>query len=202
MKGSATAPAARAPLFTFSLIALSGLTFLSPSTFELSRRGVADGEFWRLLTGHLCHYSLYHFAVDAGTLLALGWIVESRRGARRWGLLAASSAIAISLAFIWAEPQLDVYRGLSGIDCAAFAAALALKIERHRAPALALAAVFAAKLAYEQLTGRFLFPSADLGEMGLPVLTAHTVGALTGFASAIPLPKESDILRGCLGRRS
>jgi rhomboid family GlyGly-CTERM serine protease len=190
MTGSATAKAARAPLFTLALLALSALAFLSPSTFELTRHGIAQGELWRLLTGHLCHYSVYHFAVDAGTLLVLGAIVERHRGSRRWAVLTGVSALAISLAFLWAEPQLDVYRGLSGIDCAAFAAVLALEMERHRGPALALAALFAAKLAFEQITGRFLFPSAGLGEMGLPVLSAHTVGAVIGFAAAIPLTRR------------
>lgn len=163
--------------FTLILVALSGAALASPSSFELTR----DGGVWRLLTGHLAHYSLYHFAVDAGTLLVVGRLVERHWGARRWALVCAASALSISLAFLLFETRLDVYRGLSGLDCTAFAAMLSIEARRHRGPALALAVVFAAKLAYEQITGGFLFPSTGWGDMGSPVLSAHTVGALGGF---------------------
>jgi len=194
MKGSATATAARAPLFTLAIVALSGLSLLAPETFELSRAGLAAGELWRLFTGHLTHHSPYHLLVDAGTFAILGSIVERRLGAGRWALLLAASALLISLAFLALEPSLESYRGLSGLDCAAFAAALWLEAPVHRTMTILLGAGFAAKLIYEQVAGGFLFPSTNLGDMGLPVLSAHSIGAAAGFGALLAL-------RGTLGCR-
>ena len=185
MQGGATANAVRAPLVSFAVLALSALGLLVPHAFELTRPEIQNGQLWRLLTGHLTHYSGFHFAVDAGTFLVLGWIVEVQIGSGRWLGLLTASALAISVAFLVFEPGLDVYRGLSGLDCTAFAAALILEFRRYPRAATALGLGFAAKLVYEQIRGGFLFPSAGLGDMGLPVLSAHTVGAATGLGLAL-----------------
>lgn len=184
-KGSATRRTARAPLVSLAVVGAAALALLVPSAFELTRSGLRAGEFWRLLTGHLAHYGLYHFAIDAGTLLALGWMYENRCGSRRWALLLGGAALAVSLVFLAAEPDLERYRGLSGVDCAAFAAAVLCEYPRRRMLSACLAALFVAKLLFEQTTGGFLFPSTGLGDMGLPVLSAHTVGAAAGFALAL-----------------
>ncbi len=196
MKGSATAKADRAPLFSLGIVVLAALALLAPEAVELTRSGVANGELWRLFTGHLAHYSLYHFAVDAGTFAILGSIVERRLGAGRWALLLSASALLISLTFLGLEPSLDSYRGLSGLDCAAFAAALILEARKHRGMAILLGAGFAAKLAFEQISGGFLFPSTNLGDMGLPVLSAHSVGAAVGFGTILALGRSgADLTR-------
>jgi len=189
MKGSATAKADRAPLFSLGVVVLSALALLAPEAAELTRSGLARGELWRLFTGHLSHFSLYHFVVDAGTFAILGSIVERRLGAGRWALLLSASALLISLAFLGLEPSLESYRGLSGLDCAAFAAALILEARTHRGMAILLAAGFAAKLAFEQTSGGFLFPSTNLGDMGLPVLSAHSIGAAAGVAMTFVVGK-------------
>ena len=185
MEGSATRRAARAPLVSIAVAGAAAMALLAPFAFEMTRAGVHEGELWRLLTGHLAHYGLYHFVVDAGTLLALGWMYESRFGPRRWALLLGGAALVISLFFLAAEPGFERYRGLSGVDCAAFAAAILCEFPKRKPLAIVLAALFAAKLLFEQSSGGFLFPSTGLGDMGLPVLSAHTVGAAAGFAMAL-----------------
>src|SRR5206468_5509474 len=99
MEGSATRRAARAPLVSIAVAGAAAMALLAPFAFEMTRAGVHEGELWRLLTGHLAHYGLYHFVVDAGTLLALGWMYESRFGPRRWALLLGGAALVISLFF-------------------------------------------------------------------------------------------------------
>ncbi len=175
----------RAPLVSLAVAGASLLALGAPELLELSREGLGRGDLWRLFTGHLAHFSLYHWAVDAGTLVALGWLYEDRIGRARWGALLAGSALSVSGAFLVLETDLGSYRGLSGLDCAAFAAALVSEARRRPALAGAVGLLFAAKIAFEQATGGFLFPSAGLGDMGLPVLSAHSVGALAGLASGL-----------------
>lgn len=175
----------RAPLVSIGAAAAAVLATLAPEALELSREGVARGELWRIWTGQLAHCSLYHLGVDAGTLLALGFLYERAVGPARWALILGIAAPVIAGAFLLLEPGLKAYRGLSGIDCAAFAVAVGVEARRRPALGLALGGLFAAKLAWEQASGSFLFPAAGLGDMGLPVLSAHAAGALAGFAAAL-----------------
>jgi len=186
-KGSTAPGKVRAPLVTLGIVTLAAAALAAPDLFELSRQGLARGELWRLWTAHLAHYSIAHFAVDAGTLLLLGFLYEDRLGSGRWALLLSTAATAISLVFLVADPSLSSYRGLSGLDCTAFVAGLVVESRDRRPVALFWGIAFGAKVLYEQLTGTFLFPSAGLGEMGLPVLSAHTTGALAGLAAILAL---------------
>jgi rhomboid family GlyGly-CTERM serine protease len=182
---SPRAVAARAPLVSLGVVAAATVAFACPELLELSRAGIVRGELFRLWTGHLAHYSLYHFAVDAGTLLLLGFLYEPLVGRARWGLLLAAAAPLIGVSFLLFEPPLSVYRGLSGLDCAAFAVAVGAEARRRPLLAAGLGLVFALKIAWEQANGGFLFPTAGLGDMGLPVLSAHSAGALAGFVAAL-----------------
>jgi rhomboid family GlyGly-CTERM serine protease len=181
MEGSPAPQGGRAPWVTLGIVGLSLAAFAAPGAFELTREGLLRGEYWRLLTGHLAHYSPYHFLVDGATLLVLGWLYEKSLGPGRWALLLLGAAGAVSAAFLSMEPHLSAYRGLSGVDCAAFAAAILAEGRRRPWLAAGLGVAFAAKIAYEQVSGGFIFPSAGLGDMGVPVLSAHTAGAAAGF---------------------
>jgi rhomboid family GlyGly-CTERM serine protease len=169
---------------TPAIVAAAALTFLAPGAVEFDRLRLF--ELWRWLTGHLAHFSLYHYAVDAGTLLVLGWFFERAFGWRRWLLLLAVAAVAISAAFVVLEPH-ATYRGLSGLDCAAWAAGLVVVGRARWRVALVLGVALAAKLVYENAAGRFLFPQGGLGDMGRPVMSAHWVGALAGVVGALVL---------------
>ena len=181
MKGSATPVGGRAPLVSLAAVALSAVALPVPELFELSRAGLERGQLWRFLTGHLTHYSIYHFAVDSATLLVLGWLAERRFGARRWAVILLLSGAAVSVAFLLSEEHLEAYRGLSGIDCAALAAALVAEARRRPLVALAVSLGLVAKLTYEQLSGGFIFPAVGLGDMGEPVLSAHSGGGAAGL---------------------
>jgi hypothetical protein len=109
------------------------------------------------------------------------------------------AATAISAVFLSAERGFETYRGLSGLDCAAFAAAVVAEASGRRPAAWLMGALFAAKLAWEQLNGAFIFPSAELGSMGLPVLSAHTAGAAAGFATALIRPIRAPSRAGRAG---
>ena len=145
--------------------------------------------------GHLAHYSVYHLAVDASTLICLGWLVERRFGATWWSAILLLGAAAVSGAFLLSEPHLEAYRGLSGIDCAAFAAALMAEGRRRPFVALAVGLALGSKLVYEQVSAAFLFPATGWGDMGEPVLSAHTVGAGAGMVVGLAW-----LLRVFLGR--
>lgn len=175
-------------------VALAGAAALAQavpaagSALELSRPALASGEVYRVVTGHLAHWSWEHWFWDAIPLVIMT-AVAARRAPGRTALCVAVSAVLVPLAVLAACPSIRCYRGLSGIDAALYVfCGLVLRQEtrvpwRRRALALALAG-FGAKCVYEALTGGAVFIDARAaGVVTVPV--AHLTGGLVGWWLAL-----------------
>jgi rhomboid family GlyGly-CTERM serine protease len=158
---------------------------------ELDRAAVAAGELWRVMSGHCTHWTLAQLFWDGVVFAALGCLCWSEDRGLFWRTLVAS-ALAVSVAVLWLQPEIGSYRGLSGIDAALFAALTTTatrslwRRQRFRA-ALGVgfaAASLAAKIAWEIVT-RTAFFAGDLGEGVVPLPLAHAVGAAAGCAAAL-----------------
>ena len=180
------------PSLLLALIAL-GVHFTPAiaNGLQFDRVAVAAGQFWRLATCHLTHWSADHLFWDVLMFAALGMICEqmSRVHTRRC-LIAAAAVIPLA---VWLTlPNITIYRGLSGIDSALFGllVGLILKDKSHsRATVLIvlmLAVTFGAKICYETLANATLF--VESGGVFTPVPLAHLVGGVVGVASAMDVP--------------
>ena len=112
----------RIPCITLALAAIALICGAMPTLadgLEFSREAFARGEIWRLFTAHFVHFGGAHLRWDVLALLLLGSMAEWK-SRRDWVAAVVVSAPAIVLAVWWALPQFAVYRGLSGIDCAAY----------------------------------------------------------------------------------
>ena len=158
---------------------------------EYDRAALARGELWRMVTCHWTHFSLQHLFWDALTLGCLGWACQ-QRSRRRFLLSVAGAAVAIPLVNWALVPGMSTYRGLSGLDSAAYTL-LAVSVLRDNvrarrwgwvaAAGTALIAL-AAKIICEMATGSAVFVSG--GESGvLPVPLAHEVGAAVGILAGL-----------------
>lgn len=189
------------------LVALS--LFLSPDLSAwatLDRAAVASGEIWRVLTGHWTHWSGEHFGWDVLVFVGAGAALElrGRRGAFFLGTVL--SALVISAGVWAAHPDIEEYRGLSGVDCALVTlAAVGFLKESLRARrvglSLALAALlvgYLGKVVFELATGQTLFVATGDGAF-VPVPLAHVLGGAVGAAlgwaegrsAGTPLPVPS-----------
>ena len=170
---------------TTALIAI--MVQVVPGAAELlqfDRSAITVGQWWRLLTGHLTHWGPDHLFWDVLMFVALGCLVEIQSRRRLIGLC-LGSAIVIS-SFIWfGSPDLEIYRGLSGIDTALFVSvaisvAATAVAQRQWARALIsglLFVGFTGKLLFEAITGSALFVDSDAS--GFVVLVeAHLLGAV------------------------
>ncbi len=149
---------------------------------QFDRSAIAGGELWRLLTGNLVHWSAAHFWLDAGMFLIVGLVYERSVGKRYpWILLGAAGAVGLSISTFL--PDLEWYRGLSGVCSGQFAVAILTEL-RHarnatgRVLAGLAATVFSTKIAYECLTGQMFFGTEGLGDLGVPIPLAHLAGTL------------------------
>lgn len=160
---------------TLAIVAASAAALAAPGALELDR--ARPLELWRIWTAHLAHFSLSHFALDAGSFLVLGILCERRLGPRRWAALLAVAAAVVSAGVRMIEP-FDTYRGLSGLNYAALACAFALE----RRWGIALLGALAAKLLFEAATGDVVF--FWMVEDGWTAArSAHALGALVGIAA-------------------
>jgi len=173
------------------------------SLLQFDRLAILDGQWWRMLTGHLTHWTVDHLAWDLAMFVLLGAMVESRSRSRLVALCLVS-AIGISLLVLGGHPELRTYRGLSGIDTALFvyvaADQLASAWRQCRwvegvLPATLLAG-FGGKLLYELVTGRTLFVDSQTAGF-VVVIAAHAAGAATGAILA-----SCNTLRASSGARA
>jgi rhomboid family GlyGly-CTERM serine protease len=187
------AVALRSSVVTLTIAALALAIHLLPglsAALQFERSAIAAGQWWRLLTGHLTHWNADHIFWDVLMFVILSVMVENL-GRLRFVLLCLASATGISLVIWLVQPDLQTYRGLSGVDTALFvylACSLLVGARRDRCwsgcvlPTVLLAG-FAGKVLYEVVAGATLF--VDSHRAGFVVVTlAHLVGALVGAAYA------------------
>ncbi len=195
--------ARRLPVASLLLVLLAAALHVLPGAadcLQYDRTAVAHGEWWRVLTGHLVHWSANQLLWDGLALGFLGWLCE-RDGVASFIKCFVLSGFLISLALWFAAPWMTTYRGLSGIDSALFAlVAVRLGSEafanRHWLKLTLVGIVaggFVLKVGYEFTSGATLFVDSSAGEM-IPVPLAHVVGALVGIACGLwDCPKKVTI---------
>jgi rhomboid family GlyGly-CTERM serine protease len=154
---------------------------------QYDRHAIAAGELWRLVSAHWTHASADHFFWDVLVFLVLGVQCERLSRGRFWAAV-LGSAVLIS-AVIWCgRPDLDFYRGLSGIDSALFALLVTTQLKRLRLESRPQAVIlvllppiaFAGKTLYEWQAAQTLFVDSAAAGM-IPVVSAHVAGAGVGF---------------------
>lgn len=175
----------RFPWITAAVLALALGAYLVPALGDLlilDRARVAGGEWWRVLTGSVVHFSPSHLAADAIAFGVAGAMLE-RRGRAAMAALTLASALGVGVAVLVLQPSLERYAGLSGM---AYAAIVALALVGLREPGtmavLSGAALVGciAKLAWELSTGRMLLADAPPGVVSVPL--AHLAGAIVALA--------------------
>ena len=150
------------------------------------RSALVHHELWRLLTCHWVHLSWGHLIWSAMTFLGLGSLCELMDKKKYYATVAVS-ALLIPAAIWWGLPDLVVYGGLSGLDCALYALLMVLLIKREiRSRNRLWVACFSlllvgliAKITYETITGLTIFVSNNHSGM-VPVPLAHLVGGVVG----------------------
>lgn len=118
---------------------------------------------------------------------------------RRWWMCIGAATLLIGPVMLWLRPEMQTYRGLSGVDSALVALmgtmllreAVVLRQWRRVSAMALLFAGFAAKMIYEAGTGTTLFVNATAAGF-TPIVEAHLAGAVIGVVAAwIPIDRVS-----------
>lgn len=186
--------AGQMPYVSLLLVSFAVVIYFIPDAthwLQYERAAVARGEIWRLLTGHWTHGGFEHLFWDALMFVVLGALCE---GIYRRAFVACVLGSAMAIAFLlWVFlPELDIYRGLSGIDSALFVllavtvlrAKLRAREWRWAAATAGFLLLFVAKITFEFGTGATVFVDSAAAGM-TPVPLAHVAGMVVGVAVAV-----------------
>lgn len=158
------------------------------------REAIGDGEFWRLISGHLVHLGPSHMAMNVVALGVLALIFRSILRPLDWLWACLAAACAIDAGLYWLGPEIEWYVGLSGVLHGLWAAAAVLAWQSDRRRSLVLLALIALKLGIEAVQGPLSITSEVAS--GPVIAVAHAYGAAGGafwalFAFAIRLKRRS-----------
>jgi rhomboid family GlyGly-CTERM serine protease len=153
------------------------------------RRSLALREPWRLITAHFVHLGFLHALLNGVALVLLAHLFAGRFRAREFFGILALSPVLLSAAFLLVLPELQWYRGLSGVLHALFFAGCVVWIadSAGRARWLPIAALVggAIKVLLEQPWDAS-FPVHELLRIAV-VPQAHLIGAIVGTAAGLAL---------------
>jgi rhomboid family GlyGly-CTERM serine protease len=162
------------------LIALAGDA--GREALSLYRPAVHQGEFWRLVSGHLAHLGTSHLVLNLAGLALVWYLVSDYLAAGSWLIVTAVSVAGIDFGLWFFEPQLVWYVGLSGLLHGLLAAGVVAGLRSGRIEVWVLAVALVAKLAYEQFVGPL--PGSEEASGGSVIVASHAWGALAGAVTA------------------
>ena len=146
--------------------------------FQYQRDAILEGEYWRVLTGHLVHGTWRHWLLNAAGLSLIWAIFPRHFGHVSAALLSLGIALLTSIALLIWDPAVSWYLGMSALLHGLFVAWLVVDLLNGQRIAVVLLLFVSLKLVYEQWFGPL---PGSVESTGLPVLVnAHLYGALSG----------------------
>jgi rhomboid family GlyGly-CTERM serine protease len=143
------------------------------------RQLIAQGELWRLLTGHFFHTNLNHLMLNLAALIMLWALHGHFYNIKNYSALFLFSALSCSLGLYFFDNNLQQYVGLSGVLHGIFVFGAVMDIKQGDKTGYLLFIGVWLKIAHEQVYGA----SADVVNLiGANVaVNAHLWGALGGL---------------------
>lgn len=156
------------------------------AALRYDRLAIADGEFWRLVTGHFTHLGSTHLLLNLAGLVLVWLLVGRYLSTGRWIVVLAIALAVTSAAFWFVDTGLLWYVGLSGLLHGLLVAGALAGFRVLPAESAIIVLIVFGKLAWEQMAGPI--PGSESVSGGAVVVNAHLFGAAGGaIAAAIVL---------------
>lgn len=149
------------------------------SSLVYQRQFIAQGEFWRVLTGHFFHTNNYHLYLNVAALVMLWALHGQFYRISTYFILFISASISTSIGVYFFSPNIIQYVGLSGVLHGVFVWGALKDIQAKEKTGYLLFIGVWLKIAHEQIYGA----SNDVVELiGANVaVDAHLWGAIGGL---------------------
>ena len=149
---------------------------------KYDRLAIANGDYWRLLSGHFSHLGPEHLLLNLAGLVLVWLLVGRQYTTPQWTFVTAFSLVIITLGFWYADPNLIWYVGLSGLLHGLLIAGAIRGIRTQTMESAIVLVAVAGKLIYEQLVGPL--PGSEATAGGAVITNAHLYGAIGGALAA------------------
>ncbi|HTV80157.1 MAG TPA: rhombosortase [Steroidobacteraceae bacterium] len=146
------------------------------------RAGLAAGQWWRLLTGHVIHLGYEHAVLDICGLVLMWALFARDYSARAWLFIIGLSMLGIDAGLWLLSSTTQWYVGSSGVLHGVLAAGICAHLRRGEPDGWPLALLLIGKLVYEQSLG-----ALPLTAGGPVIVDAHLYGAAAGACAALLL---------------
>jgi len=160
----------------------------SPTLLQITqydRAAIETGQWWRLFTGNLAHWTWFHLLCDLGIFASLFWLIENRL---HMMLLIVSSSLGVGVGVYFLAGEIQIYRGISGINYALLAWILITNLwhKNNRIALLYLTGLIlvVAKTVAELLLGHALLPSCCPPD-ALYTAAAHYAGIFAALVLSL-----------------
>ena len=154
------------------------------------RAGLAAGQWWRLLTGHIVHLDLEHAGLNSLGLVLMWALFARDYSPRQWILIVLVTLGAIDAGLWLRDSTVAWYVGSSGALHGVMAAGTLAHLRRRDFDGWILAGFIVVKLSFEQRSGALPFADSGAGV----VVDAHLYGALGGAIVAAFLKPRAEPL--------
>ena len=152
-------------------------------TLVYQRQLIAQGEIWRLLSGHILHTNGFHLLLNLAALFML-WALHGRfYSIKNYTALFLFCAIVTSVGLYFFDPTLIQYVGLSGVLHGVFVFGALMDINGKDKTGYLLFLGVWLKIAHEQFYGA----SSDVSNLieASVAVNAHLWGALSGLLFSV-----------------
>jgi rhomboid family GlyGly-CTERM serine protease len=167
------------------LVLLESLGDDGRAWLRYERALIVDGEWWRLLSGHLVHLGWAHLALNVMGLALMWALFYEDYPLRQWALVLLGSLLAIDAGFLLIERELRWYVGLSGLLHGVMAAGTLAHLRRREPDAWILVPFLVGKLIYEQSVGTMPYSLESVS--GPVVVDSHLYGSLGAVITVLAL---------------
>lgn len=165
--------------FAVMLVALQALPDPWLRMLWYDRLAVADGEYWRLLTGNLVHLGWTHLALNLGALVIGTWVFYPARTPVAWAVAQVVTSMATGLGLYYFSPGVAWCVGMSGALHGLLMIGAIDWIRQGDRVGWLLLAIWVGKLAWEQAEGALPLSTETVGSA--VVTDAHLWGAVGGL---------------------
>jgi len=181
-----------APLLLLIIAIISFLLNNLINDYFVYHRGfIIEGQYWRVITGHLFHTNFAHLILNTLAIVLL-WALHGRfYSIKTYSLLFIFSSLMISAAIFTFSPEMNQYVGLSGVLHAFFVWGALKDIQYSDKTGYLLLVGVVIKVAHEQFFGA----SDDIASLinASVAIEAHLWGVVSGiifFTLAVQFKKD------------
>ena len=158
--------------------AFQSLGDLGWEVLHYGRDEIADGEYWRLVSGHFFHLNWSHYLLNAAGLVLVWLLIGHALSGLEWLIGTLALAAGIDLGFWFLDPELKWYVGSSGVLHGILIMGLLASWRESPLENTVIMLLVGGKLLYEQLAGPL--PGSESAAGGSVVVNAHLYGAVAG----------------------